>query len=138
MGFFHGEALPYISSGQQIGETRQAMTKRLMQDVEDVINKYKSKDEKYYILVHAKPWPNHPNVIKIKLMPMNVRPSMMLSCLLFGVDNKSGKLTLEWALPGNWPTWAVEGKNEPVPETIASIKAVGVEYYKSYDHLFAS
>ncbi len=138
MGFLSGPAVPYISSGQQIGETRQAMTKTLMKDLDDVISKYKDKDEKYFVLVHAKPWPNHPTVIKIKLIPMNVKPSMMLSCLLFGVDNKKGKLTLEWALPGNWPTWAMEGANEPVPETIASIDKVGLQFYKDYDHLFAS
>ncbi len=101
---------PYQSSGQQLGETRQAMTKRLMKDIEDVVDKYKDKDEKYYILVHGKPFPNHPGLIKIKLIPTNIKPPMMLSCLLFGVDNKSGKLTLEWALPGDWPTWSVGGK----------------------------
>lgn len=113
--------VPYESSGQQLGETRQAMTKTLMKDIENVINKYKDKDEEYYILVHGKPWPNNPNMIKIKIIPMNVKPSMMLSCFLFGVDNKSGKLILYWVLPGSWPTWSVGGTNEPMPETIASI-----------------
>lgn len=122
-------SVPYQTSGQQLGETRKAMTKRLMQDIEDVINKYKDKDEKYYVLVHAKPFPNYQNVIKIKLIPMNVKPKMMLSCLLFGVDNKSGKLTLEWALPGDWPTWSVGGTNEPVPEVIASVTQSGIKYY---------
>lgn len=125
--------VPYQSSGQELGETRKAMTKRLMQDIEEVVNKYKNKDEKYFILVHAKPWPQRPNIIKIKLIPMNVKPRMMLSCLLFGVDNKSGKLTLEWALPGDWPTWSVGGTNEPVPEVIASVTASGVRYM--YDDL---
>lgn len=128
--------LPYESSGQQLGETRTAMAKRLMQDIEDVVNKYQSRDEKYYILVHAKPFPRQPNLIKIKLVPMNRKPSMLLSCMLFGVDNRSGKLTLEWALPGDWPTWAVEGKNEPVPEVIASVNKAGVKYY--YDDLLPS
>lgn len=113
--------IPYATSGQQIGETRQAMTKNLMRDLEEVINKYKDKTEKYYVLVHAKPFPNFPNVIKIKLVPTNVKPNMMLSCLLFGVDNSSGKLTLEWALPGNWPVWSVGGTNEPIPEVIGSL-----------------
>jgi hypothetical protein len=128
--------LPYETSGQQLGETRQAMTKRLMKDLEEAINKYKDRDEKYYILVHAKPWPKNPSVIKIKLMAMNVKPHMMLSCLLFGVDNKEGKLTLEWALPGDWPTWSVEGTNEPVPEVIASVTKAGVRYH--YDDLLPS
>jgi len=137
MSILSPSGLPYQSSGQEIGETRQAMTKRLMKDVEDIIEKYKSKEGKYYILVHGKPWPNHPNVIKIKLIPMNIKPKMMLSCILFGVDNKEGKLTLEWSLPGNWPTWSVGGKNEPVPETIASIKKVGIECYVDYDKYFS-
>jgi hypothetical protein len=119
---------PYETSGQELGETRKEMTKRLMKDVEDVINKYKNLEGKYYILVHAKPWPNFPTVIKIKLIPMNVKPKMMLSCILFGVDNSTGTLTIEWVLPGNWPTWSCEGTNEPVPETIGSINELGLTY----------
>jgi hypothetical protein len=128
--------VPYETSGQQLGETRQAMTKRLMLDLEDVIRKYKDKTEKYYVLVHAKPWPQFNNTIKIKIIPMNVKPSMMLSCLLFGVDNKKGELTLEWSLPGDWPTWSVGGTNEPVPEVIASVTKAGVRY--QYDDLLPS
>lgn len=117
--------VPYISSGQQLGETRQAMTKRLMGDIEEMVNKYKERTEKYFILVHAKPFPGNSKVIKIKLVPLNVKPRMMLSCLLFGVDNAEGKLTLEWALPGSWPTWSVGGTNEPVPEVVASLNELG-------------
>lgn len=109
------------------------MAKRLMQDIEDVINKYKDKRDKYYVLVHAKPFPTDQRVIKIKLVPMNMRPSMMLSCMLFGIDNASGKLTLEWSLPGDWPTWSVGGTKEPVPEVIASVTKAGVKYH--YDEL---
>lgn len=128
--------VPYQTTGQELGETRKAMTKRLMQDIEDMINKYKARSDKYYILVHAKPWPQYPNTIKIKLIPMNVKPSMLLSCILFGVDNSSGKLTLEWALPGDWPTWSVGGTSEPVPEVIASVTQAGVRYH--YDDLLPS
>jgi hypothetical protein len=131
-----GLVIPYQTSGQQLGETRSAMAKRLMQDIEDVVNKYKNRDDKYYILVHAKPFPHSPNLIKIKLVPLNVKPRMLLSCMLFGVDNRSGKLTLEWALPGDWPTWSVGGTNEPVPEVIASVNAAGVRYH--YDDLLPS
>lgn len=126
----------YKPSSQQLGETRQAMTKTLMKDLEKVIDEQKNRDEKYYILVHGKPWPNNPNMIKIKIIPMNVKPRMMLSCLLFGVDNKAGKLTLEWALPGDWPTWSVGGTNEPVPEVIASVTKSGIRYH--YDDLLPS
>lgn len=125
--------VPYATSGQELGETRQAMTKTLMKDIESIIEKFKDKREKYYILFHAKPWPQNPNVIKIKPLAMYRKPPMMLSCLLFGVDNEKGTLTLEWALPGDWPTWAVQGTNEPVPETIASITKSGISYY--YDEL---
>jgi hypothetical protein len=122
-----GLILPYESSGQQLGETRTAMAKRLMQDVEDCINKYKDKDQ-FYILVHGKPFPNHPGMIKIKIMPMSAKPPMMLSCMCFGVDNKAGKLTMCWSLPGNWPTYTMEGKNEPIPEVIGSINELGLTY----------
>lgn len=129
-------SVPYQSSGQQLGETRTAMTKRLMKDLESIIDKYKDKREKYYVLFHAKPWPNKPNVIRIKPIAMAFKPRMMLSCLLFSVDNQEGKLMLEWALPGDWPTWAVGGENEPVPETIASIQASGIKYH--YDNFLPS
>lgn len=120
--------LPYETTGQELGETRQAMTKRLMQYLDEIINKNKSWDEKYYILVHAKPFPNQPKLINQKLLIMKQKPSMMLACMLFGVDNKRGVLTLEWALPGDWPTYAV-GHGEPVPETIASIDKSGIRYH---------
>lgn len=128
--------LPYQSSGQELGETRTAMTKRLMQDLENVISKYKDKREKYFVLVHAKPWPQNPNIIKIKLIPTNLKPPMMLSCMLFCVDNIEGKLILNWSLPGDWPTWSVGGTNEPVPETIASVTESGIRYH--YDDLLPS
>lgn len=124
------------ASKQQLGETRQQMTKDLMKkDLEPLIDKLKNHKEKYYILVHAKPFPNHPNLIKKKVIALPGKPNMMLSCMLFGVDNKTGTLTLEWALPGDWPTWAVNGTNEPVPETIASIKQSGIHYH--YDDFLA-
>jgi hypothetical protein len=122
--------VPYESSGQQLGETRQAMAKTLMSvDLENIINKFKDKKGKYYVLFHAKPYPNHPTCIRIKPIAMDNKPSMMLSCMLFGVDNDKGTLTLEWALPGDWPVWAVGGKNEPVPEVIASVNESGIKYH---------
>jgi hypothetical protein len=126
----------YKASSQELGETRCAMTKTLMKDLEDVINKCKDRREKYFVLFHAKPWPKQPFVIKMKIMVINTKPPMMLSCLLFGVDNQAGKLTLEWALPGDWPTWSVNGTNEPVPEVIASVNEAKVTYY--YDDLLPS
>lgn len=118
-------AVPYIATKQEIGETRQAMTKRLMEYVEETINKFKDKSDKYYILVHAKPFPSCPNMIKQKIICMGHKPPMMLSCMLFGVDNSTGTLTLEWCLGGDWPTWSVEGTNEPIPEVIASFNKLG-------------
>jgi hypothetical protein len=117
--------VPYISSGQQLGETRIAMTKRLMKDVEEIIEmeNCKKQTEKYYIIFHAKPFPGNQQVIKMKRMVVfKHKPPMMLSCLCFGVDNDKGILTLEWSLPGDWPTWAMEGKNEPIPEVVSSLK----------------
>ena len=125
----------YKPGKQQLGETRQAMTKTLMKDLETILDQFKHL-KKYFVLFHAKPWPNQPNLIKIKPIVMTNKPPMMLSCLLFGVDNESGKLTLEWALPGDWPTWSVGGTNEPVPEVIASVTQAGVRYH--YDDLLPS
>lgn len=126
--------LPYETKGQELGETRQAMTKRLMQYLEEIIDKNKAWEDKYYILVHAKPFPNQPKLINQKILIMKQKPCMMLACMLFGVDNKRGVLTLEWALPGDWPTYAV-GQGEPVPETIASIQGSGIRYH--YDGVVA-
>ena len=128
--------VPYETSGQQLGETREGMTKRLMKDLEQIIDSNKSREGKYYVMFHAKPWPNHPNVIKIKPLGFTRKPPMMLSCILFGIDNQTGTLTLEWALPGDWPTWSVGGKNEPVPEVIASVTQSGIRYH--YDDLLPS
>ena len=103
---------------QELGETREAMAQDVMKRIEKIINDV-DRDE-FYILVHGKPFPNNPKVIKMKFLIMSQRPSMMLSCMLFKVDNKNGKLFLEWSLPGDWPTWSVSGTSEPIPETIAS------------------
>jgi hypothetical protein len=123
--------VPYESSGQQLGETRQAMAKRLMKDVEEIIDlpQCKHQTEKYYIMFHCKPWPDNPGILKMKRMVIfKTKPSMMLSCLCFGVDNKSGTLTLEFALPGSWPVWSVSGTNEPIPEVLGSLKELGKTY----------
>lgn len=122
--------VPYETSGQELGETRQAMAKTLMsKDLESIINQFKDRKGKYYVLFHAKPWPKNPKVIKIKPIACEKKPPMMLSCMLFGVDNDTGTLTLEWALPGDWPTWSVGGTNEPIPEVIASIQKSGIKYH---------
>jgi|SRR6185437_12229734 len=117
--------VPYETSGQQLGETRQAMARRLMKDIEEIIDmdQCKKQEEKYYIVFHAKPYPNDQRLIKMKrLVIFKHKPPMMLSCLCFGVDNKKNQLTIEYALPGSWPTWSMEGTNEPVPEVIGSLK----------------
>jgi hypothetical protein len=126
--------VPYETTGQELGETRSAMTKTLMRDIEKLMDQFKHKQEQYFILVHAKPLPNRPDMIIIKQIIMDKKPPMMLSCMLFGVDNKRGILTLEWALPGDWPTWSVGGTNEPIPETIASVDKSGIKYH--YDNFF--
>ena len=129
-------SLPYIASKQELGETRTAMGKRLMKDLEEIIamDKCKKQEEKYYVLFHAKPWPDRPDIIKIKRMVIfHRKPPMMLSCLCFGVDNKSGILTLEYALPGSWPVYTVGGTNEPIPEVLGSLNELGKNY--NLDHL---
>jgi hypothetical protein len=116
--------VPYESTGQQLGETRQAMAKRLMKDLEEIIDMEpcKKRDDKYYVVFHAKPYPNHPGIIKMKRMVIfHKKPPMMLSCLCFGVDNQKNELTIEYALPGSWPVWSVGGTNEPVPEVLGSL-----------------
>lgn len=109
---------------QELGETRTAMAKGLMRHLESVINDPKTRKlDKYYVLVHAKPFPNFPTMIKQKLIILSKKPSMMLSCMLFEVDNVEGKLLLHWCLPGDWPvfpSWSLGSDGEPVPEVVAS------------------
>ena len=139
--------LPYASSGQQLGETRMAITRTLMSEhIPAAIEKCRHIKGKYYILVHSKPCPEQFDQINISVKGVMIppgkkkikqsiiagipkKPNMMLSTLLFGVDNDTGILTIEWALPGDWPTWSVGGTNEPIPETIASIKESGIQYH---------
>lgn len=104
---------------QEIGETRTAMARGLMKYLEQVIDKNQKLADKYWVLVHAKPFPGNRQIIKQKFIIFTDEPPMMLSCMLFEVDNKEGKLTLCWSLPGDWPTWHREGE-KPVPEVIGS------------------
>jgi len=105
---------------QQLGETREEMTRSLMRKVEKIVNDHQDYADKYYIWVHAKPDRKNHCVIRERIMITKVKPKMMLSTMLFGVDNREGKLTLEWALPGDWPTMDTGLMGEPVPEVIAS------------------
>lgn len=102
-----------------IGDVRTEMTKGLMNYLEKIINEKKNWQDKYWVLVHAKPFPKNPNIIKQKFVIMDIEPPMMLACMAFEVDNKSGKLTLLWALPLDCPTHD-RPLDKPVPEVIAS------------------
>jgi hypothetical protein len=121
----------YDSTGQELGETRKAMCKRLMEYIEETINLTLKKfpdSKKFWILVHAKPYPGQTLKIKQKIMVMFQKPSMMLSCMLFEYNNEKGVLRLMWSLPGDWPTWSVGGTNEPIPEVVASLKELSLKY----------
>jgi len=107
---------------QELGETRQEMTRGLMQKIEKIINEHERYADKYYIWVHAKPEKPGSNMIRQKIMITKVKPQMQLSTILFGVDNRKGDLTLEWALAGDWPIMETADEGEPVPEVIASFK----------------
>lgn len=139
--------LPYETSGQLLGETRIELTRTLMKElIPDAISKCRHIKGKYYILVHAKPCPQQMDEVNLSVKGVAIpfgkrkikqsiiygiptKPHMMLSTLLFGMDNDTGELTIEWALPGDWPTWSVGGTNEPIPETIASVNASGIKYH---------
>lgn len=115
---------------QELGETRQEMTRGLLKKIHKIVEERKDLPKKYYILVHAKPTYPGSHEIKQLLVVTNQRPRMMLATLLFGVDREKGVLTLEWALPGDWPTYEVDtSKAEPVPEVISSIQKVGESNY---------
>jgi hypothetical protein len=122
--------VPYETRGQELGETRQAMTRDVMQkDIEPIIHKLKDHPDKYYILIHAKKVPGNQAVIWKKIIVLFRKPPMMLACMCFGVDNKKGELTIEWTLPGDYPTWDIKADSEPVPEVIASVTESGIRYH---------
>lgn len=103
----------------ELGEVRTAMAKKLMEYLEKIICEKQKWRDKYWVLVHAKPFPNHPHLIKQKFVIMDEEPPMMLACMAFEVDNKEGKLSLLWSLPLDCPTWKRDG-SKPIPEVIAS------------------
>jgi hypothetical protein len=122
--------VPYETKGQELGETRKEMTRDVMQkDIEPIINKLKDHPDKYYILIHAKKVPGNQSVIWKKIIVLFRKPPMMLACMCFGVDNKKGELTIEWTLPGDYPTWDIKADSEPVPEVVASINESGIRYH---------
>ena len=102
-----------------LGEVREAMAKQLMGYLEKIIDEKQAWRDKYWVLVHAKPFPNQPKIIKQKFIIMEEEPPMMLACMAFEVDNKEGKLTLLWTLPLDCPTeMREEGKQ--IPEVVGS------------------
>lgn len=122
--------VPYETKGQELGETRQAMTKDVMQkDIEPIIQKMKNETRKYYILIHAKKVPGNEMVIWKKIIVLFNKPPRMLGTMVFGVDNQQGLLTIEWTLPLDCPTWKIAADSEPVPEVIGSINESGIRYY---------
>ena len=103
---------------QEIGETREEMTRGLMKRIESAIND--TNLDKFWILVHAKPFSGNLKIIKQKIILIDREPPMLLACLCFEVDKKAGVLKLLWALPGDWPTYTLSGTVKPIPEVIAS------------------
>lgn len=107
---------------QELGETREAMTRDLMLKVEKAINE--TNLDKFWIMVHAKPMHFHHKMIKQKIFLLDKEPPMYLSCLCFEVDKVGGVLKLLWALPGDWPTYTLSGTVKPIPEVVASYDAL--------------
>jgi hypothetical protein len=103
---------------QELGETREDMTRGLMKKIEKIINEEKS--DKFWILIHAKPMHFNNKMIKQKIVLLPREPPMMLACLCFEVDKHQGTLKLLWAIPGDWPTYTLCGTAKPVPEVVAS------------------
>lgn len=122
--------VPYETKGQQLGETRQAMTKDLMQKtLEKIMRDYKHLKGKYYVLFHAKKYPNSETMIYIKPIVLTQMPPAMLGTLVFGVDNSTGVLTIERVLPLDRPIDEINAPSTPVKEVVDSVKDSNIIYH---------
>jgi hypothetical protein len=89
--------------GQQLGETRSAMTKDFMDDVlpdtaEEVHEKHGW--NKFYILFSWKEDLNNPAIIREGRVASRTKPKIMpLNSMCFSVDYPKGLIIAEWILP---------------------------------------
>lgn len=82
---------------QEIGETRDAMAKGFMDELDEFLNKH-SKDDHYWILVHAKRLRQNidgKSAFKQVFAKMNCEPPPLLGTIRIFVNNKKGSYKME-------------------------------------------
>lgn len=134
----------------QIGELREYVAKDMHIQLEKVINRYSSRQELYWILVHSK-WDDGPmpqtntvrkhitpelykvrteNVLRTNLVIMPTKPThVLVGTMCIEVDNKAGTKKLLWNLPMDAPRPAGIGQekgteNEAIYESARQTGAI--------------
>ena len=72
---------------QELGETRTAMGRHVMNSLEKIINENKKFGDRYFVIFYIKPFSACPEVIRNRIILSKVKPPKMLSTIVFEVDN---------------------------------------------------
>lgn len=75
---------------QEIGETRDQMSRDLIEKVTKLVEDKKEDKEPFYIIYHAKPHRSQPNTIVSSLKMCRKPPINILGILVWYVDNSNG------------------------------------------------
>ncbi len=112
---------------QELGETRTAMGWHVMNSLEKIINENKKLADHYWVIFYIKPFSACPEVIRNRIILSKVKPSKMLSTIVFEVDNVQDKLLFLWALPPDIPQDEISHQQEEhiIPETAEAVKESG-------------
>ena len=90
-----------------IGDARYELSKDFLVSLERVINDNSHKREKYYIFVYTR-WEDGGGTLHTRFVVMDEKPPAYMSTMCISVDNRSGRVDFEHALPLDIPKDGVE------------------------------
>jgi len=88
------------------GDVRSQISRDLLNNLTDVIDRKSNHPNVYYILVHAAPDLGYKNtkVIKERIILLDRVPTVkLIGTLLFRIDNKNADAEMVWCLPSDIP-----------------------------------
>ena len=91
-----------ISEKYEMGIMRTLLSEDYHKKMEKILNDYKDKFKKYFILVHSD-MDATKGLIRTKFLVMREMPPKMLGTIVYLVDNQKGQLRKLWALPRDIP-----------------------------------
>lgn len=97
--------------------------------IKTVVQDNRNYADQFYIIVVARQEPKGSRNIHQRIVLSKVKPPMMLATMVYFADQRAGKLSRLWTLPGDWPSYPSSKMEEPSPEVVSSIKKVGEHYY---------